>query len=754
MKNAVIGYPRIGEFRELKFAVEKYLKNQISQEQLEAVGAKLKSKHWLAQKGKVDFISSNDFSFYDHFLDLALLFNLVPERYQNLGLSELDTYFAMARGYQSEQGDVKALAMKKWFDTNYHYQVLEIEDDARIFLKGDKPLVEYLAARDLGLKTKPVVVGPFTLVNLARFTGRKGADDFLDDIIEAYGDLLELFDSLGVEWVQLDEPALVTDLLAANIDLFCRIYQKLLLKKGKVKVLCQTYFDDVRDCYKEIIALDFDGLGLDLVAGCKNQELIKGGPVTAMTLFAGVVNGKNIWANNYQKSLEILEEVRPYFAEVVISSSCSLLHVPYTLANESKLLDEHKKHFAFAMEKIVELQELKLLSEAADYRLDPLFLRNQNLFRFRNCHNEEVQRDLANLKPSDFNRQGDFKTRANKQKSHFNLPPLPTTTIGSLPQTRELKAMRSQYLKGQISQDQYDGYIHNQIQQWIALQEDIGLDVLVHGEFERNDMVEYFGANLGGYLLSENGWVQSYGNRAVKPPIIWGDIAWVKPLCGDWIGYAQSLTKKPVKGMLTGPVTILNWSFPREDISREKMALQLALAIRKEVAQLEKQGIEIIQIDEAALREKLPLKKADWNDQYLNWAIKAFRLCHSQVAMTTQIHTHMCYSQFGDILPEIDALDADVITFEASRSNLELIKKLQHAKFKTAVGPGIYDIHSPRIPPEKELEAIIRTIKQDVALDKLWINPDCGLKTRGKEETLTSLKNMVTATSKIRNSLE
>lgn len=753
MKNATIGYPRIGEFRELKFAVEKYFKGENSQEDLEAVANGLKEKHWASQKGKVDYISSNDFSFYDNFLDLAILFNLIPRRYQELDLCELDTYFAMARGYQSGECDVKALAMKKWFDTNYHYQVIEIEDDANICLRGSKPFDEYLAARKSGIETKPMIIGPFTLFKLARFTGEKRVDHFVEQTVKAYGEMLERFETLGCVWVQLDEPALVKDLAGDDIELFKSVYEKLLERKGCLKILLQTYFDDVRDCYDQILELDFDGLGLDFVAGSKNRELVINGPYLDKTLFAGVVNGKNIWKNNYNTSLKLLKELEANCKEVVISTSCSLLHVPYTLANEPGLKEGYKRHFAFAKEKLDELLELKQLSASGDLGNEPGYRKNKELFGKRDCVNERVQAEMNNLAPADFRRGDDFDFRAHCQKKYFNLPLLPTTTIGSFPQTGELKRMRSLYRKGKVKQAEYEGYIQGLIRQWIEIQEDIGLDVLVHGEFERNDMVEYFGANLEGYLFSCNGWVQSYGTRAVKPPIIWGDVAWVRPLSCKWISYAQSLSAKPVKGMLTGPVTMLNWSFPREDITSKEMALQLALAIRQEVDCLEKQGIKIIQIDEAALREKLPLKKSRWHDDYLDWAIEAFRLCHSRVAATTQIHTHMCYSEFGDILPEIDAMDADVITFEASRSDMELLKKLREAQFKTAIGPGIYDIHSPRIPPVDELALAINKIKEEVGLEKLWINPDCGLKTRGETETVASLKNMVQTTRETRKNM-
>ena len=674
----------------------------------------------------------------------------MPKRYKDLELSPLDRYFAMARGYQGDAGDVKALGMKKWFNTNYHYMVPEIEDDTEIKLVGTKPFDEFLEAKEYGIDTKPVVVGPFTLLKLIRYTGSKTIDDYKESIIEAYSDLVKKFDELGAKWVQLDEPYIVHDLDEADIELLKDLYNGILSSKGHVKVLLQTYFGDVRDCFKELCALPLDGIGLDFIEGKKTLELVlKNGFPQDKVLFVGIVNGKNIWRNNYQKTLELLEELKGI--NTVISTSCSLLHVPYTLKNETKLPEKYTKHFAFAVEKLGELAELKELSEI-DYKESELYKYNASLFTNRpDCDDEEVKRKTAEIKESDFIRVPSFEEREKIQKAEFKLPELPTTTIGSFPQTKDVKATRRAYRKGDISKEEYVDFTRKKIAECVKFQEEIGLDVLVHGEYERNDMVEYFGEQLKGYLFTEKAWVQSYGTRCVKPPIIWGDVSRNKPMTVDWSVYAQSLTQKPMKGMLTGPVTILNWSFPREDISIKESTYQIALAIRSEVLDLEANGIKVIQVDEAALREKLPLRKSDWYSEYLDWAIPAFRLVHSGVKPETQIHTHMCYSEFTDIIKAIDDMDADVITFEASRSDLQILDALKENHFKTEVGPGVYDIHSPRVPSVEEIKTALNKMLTKIERHKLWVNPDCGLKTRGVKETTESLKKLVTAAKELRN---
>ena len=748
MKTTIIGFPRVGSLRELKFASEKYFRGEISAEELQNTAKKLRSTHWqLQQENGISLIPVNDFSFYDNMLDTAVLLNAVPERYRALSLSPLDTYFAMARGYQGKHGDVKAFAMKKWFNTNYHYMVPEIEDTTEIRLAGEKPFAEYAEAKALGVPAKLVLIGPFTFLKLARFTGEKTLSDFVEDTVKAYCDYLAKLNELGAAWAELDEPYLVKDLSAEDIALFTQIYKTVLAAKGNVKVLLQTYFGDVRDCYSEITALDFDGIGLDFTEGKQTMALVqKNGFPKEKILFAGVVNGKNIWRNSYEKTLKILEQLRPVCGEIVLNTSCSLLHVPYTLRNETKLAESYQKHFAFAEEKLEELAELSQICASAQPQATEAYQKNQQLFcEDRHCSNAEVQRKVAALTEADFVRKPAFAEREKIQQETFQLPLLPTTTIGSFPQTKEVRANRAAFRKGEISEKQYVDFNKKQIADCVALQEKIGLDVLVHGEFERNDMVEYFGECLEGYLFTEKAWVQSYGTRCVKPPIVWGDVSRAKPMTIKWSVYAQSLTKKPMKGMLTGPVTILNWSFPREDISLQDCAYQIGLAIREEVLDLEKNGIRIIQVDEAALREKLPLRKSDWKTEYLNWAIPAFRLVHSGVKPETQVHTHMCYSEFADIIQDIDDMDADVITFEASRSDLTILDVLQENHFRTEVGPGVYDIHSPRIPTTAEIKTAISKMLSRIPKEKLWVNPDCGLKTRGITETVPSLENMVEA---------
>ena len=541
---------------------------------------------------------------------------------------------------------------------------------------------------------------------------------------------------------------MVKDLDERELALFKALYEPLLLQKGKLKVLAQTYFGDVRDAYDVLLKLPFNGIGLDFVEGRKTSELVERGFDEGKVLFAGIVNGKNIWRNNYQKTLDLLKKLN--VKNLVLTTSCSLLHVPYTVASE-ELEEDVTKHFAFAEEKVKELVELDALLK----NQSPEFLRkNAELFeKPRVLENAELHQKIADLKPEAFVRQPEFTVREKIQKQEFNLPLLPTTTIGSFPQTREVKQKRAAFRKHELSQEEYDEFIAERIDSWIGFQEEIGLDVLVHGEFERNDMVEYFGQHLEGYVFTKKAWVQSYGTRCVKPPIIWGDVSRKDPITVRWSVYAQKQTKKIVKGMLTGPVTILNWSFPREDISIKESTLQLALAIREEVLDLEKNGIRIIQIDEAALREKLPLRRSDWQSEYLDWAIPAFRLVHSGVKPETQIHTHMCYSEFNDIISAIDDMDADVISFEASRSNLEILDELKEKNFKTEVGPGVYDIHSPRIPTVEEIEQALHRILAKVKKEKVWVNPDCGLKTRGEKETKASLKNLTQATQNIREEL-
>ncbi|WP_321993749.1 5-methyltetrahydropteroyltriglutamate--homocysteine S-methyltransferase [Clostridium butyricum] len=757
MKNSIIGYPRVGKLRELKFLTESYFRKEISSHELLNNSKELREEQWQLQKDlKINYIPSNDFSFYDIMLDTVVLLNAIPNKYKELKLNALDTYFAMARGYQGENGDVKALSMKKWFNTNYHYIVPELYDYTKIKLNGEKPFLEYLEAKEIGIKTKPVIMGGFTFLKLAKYQGKKKINDYVDDIVDSYVDILNKFNEIGVELVQIDEPILVTDLTKGDIRLFISIYKRILKNKGNVKILLQTYFGDIRDCYKEIMELDFDAVGLDFIEGKQSMDLIsRYGFPKEKVLFAGIVNGKNIWRCNYKKDLELLHSIEEIVDKVVINTSCSLLHVPYTLENETKLSNDIIKHFSFAKEKLNELNDLSSLASYNNIEKNKIYIENQKIFLQEKMYcDKEVQERVNNLKKDDFIRKTARKERQSIQKEKFKLPILPTTTIGSFPQTLEVKQNRSKYRKGEITKNEYDENIKRFIKECIKLQEELTIDVLVHGEYERNDMVEFFGENLSGYIFTEKAWVQSYGTRCVKPPIIFGDIKREKAITVSYSKYAQSLTQKTVKGMLTGPVTILNWSFPRQDIELSEMAFQIGLAIRDEVMDLESEGIGIIQIDEAALKEKLPIRREEWNTEYLDWAIKAFRLCQSKVKPETQIHTHMCYSEFEEIVKEIDSMDADVISFEASRSKLTIIDSLNESNFETEVGPGIYDIHSPRVPSVEELVAIIKKMLIKISKDKLWINPDCGLKTRGVLETKASLKNLVQATNIVRNYLD
>ena len=753
MQTSVIGFPRICTLRELKFASEKYFRKEIEAEELQQIAETLRKTHWRIQKeAGIDYISSNDFSFYDMTLDTAVLLNIIPKRYKELELSGLDTYFAMARGYQGASGDVKALAMKKWFNTNYHYIVPEVEDDTVIQLSGNKLVDEYAEAKALGIETKPVVIGAYTMLRLCRFTGKKPALDYVEDIISAYQNLVKKCEENQIAWVQFDEPALVWDMEESDIALFHKIYDGILSCKKHSHILLQTYFGDVRDIYQDLIQMPFDGIGLDFIEGKETLNLVNtyGFPQDKQ-LFAGLVNGKNIWKNCFDKTLKVLQTLNDKKIKAVLSTSCSLLHVPYTLKHEHKISQEYLAYFAFAEEKLGELKELSILADAADYTKEAAYKENQKLFaEERDCKNADVKKRLSEVTENDYVRLPERSTRQKLQKKVLGLPEFPTTTIGSFPQTKDVKANRQAYRKGEISEQEYIDFNRKKIAECVALQEEIGLDVLVHGEYERNDMVEYFGEALGGFLFTEKAWVQSYGTRCVKPPVIWGDVYRKNPITVAWSVYAQSLTKKPMKGMLTGPVTILNWSFPREDISIRESIAQIALAIRDEVLDLEANGIQVIQIDEAALREKLPLRKSDWYTEYLDFAISAFRLTHSGVKPETQIHTHMCYSEFTDIIAAIDDMDADVITFEASRSDLQILDSLRENHFETEVGPGVYDIHSPRVPSVEEIVNALHIMLTKIEKDKLWVNPDCGLKTRGTKETEASLRNMVEAAKEIR----
>ena len=758
---SVSGFPRIGGDRELKKAIEGYWKGKHGLDQVRATAKELRERHWRLQaEAGIDLIPSNDFSYYDQVLDTAILLNVIPQRYDRLAFENPeDTLFAMARGYQGPKGDVTALPMKKWFTTNYHYLVPEIDSATDIHLNGTKPFDEFEEAKALGIHTKPVLVGPYTFLKLARNAKAEPLEldkGLVNAVAAVYAEILTRFAALGATWVQFDEPYLVLDKEDGDVELFKTLYAKILpARTGGVKVLLNTYFGHIADVYETVSLLGFDGIGLDLIEGRdENLEAVgRYGVGESTTLFAGVINGRNIWRNDYAASLGLVDALRQVTPNVAVSTACSLLHVPFSTAGEDGLGDEVLRHFAFAVEKLGELRAVADLSDADEEakKASDLLRENQALFDGTRVEPDRAVADrLAALTDEDATRLPARAERQRLQREALHLPLLPTTTIGSFPQTAEVRAARARLRKGELSREDYDAFIRSQIDQVIAWQEQIGLDVLVHGEFERNDMVEYFGQRLNGFLFTRNAWVQSYGTRCVKPPIVWGDVSRREPITVAWSSYAQSRTNQVVKGMLTGPVTILNWSWPREDVSNELQTRQLALAIRDEVLDLERAGIRVIQIDEAALREKLPLRKSDWHKKYLDWAIPAFRLVHAAVQPTTQIHTHMCYSEFNDIIRDIDAMDADVISFEASRGDLVVLDAIHDAHFETETGPGVYDIHSPRIPSVDEIEERIDEILAKVDAGKLWINPDCGLKTRGNEETWPSLKNMVEATRIVR----
>ena len=762
---SVSGFPRIGQNRELKKIIEGYWKGVNDLAAVKATAAELRAKHWkLQQAAGIDLIPSNDFSYYDQMLDTAILLNVIPQRYARLSFdNQEDTLFAMARGYQGDKGDVTALPMKKWFTTNYHYIVPEIEESTEIRLNGTKPFDEFNEAKARGILTKPVLIGPYTFLKLARnaqaeeLTYDKG---LVNAVAAVYAEVIKRFAALGAQWLQLDEPYLVLDKEDGDVSLFKSLYAKILpAREDKIKVLLNTYFGHIADVYETVNLLGFDGIGLDLNEG-KDENLAaveKYGVAENTTLFAGVVNGRNIWRNNYAVSLGLIDALRQKTDNVAVSTASSLLHVPFSTEGETALDPAVLKHFAFAVEKLTELKEIAVLADSDEdaKKASADLAANQALFDgTRVAADPAVAERIAKLTDADFVRQPARAERQKEQRVALGLPLLPTTTIGSFPQTKEIRAERAKLRKGEITKAEYDEFMKAQIDACIRHQEQIGLDVLVHGEFERNDMVEYFGQNLNGFLFTKNAWVQSYGTRCVKPPIVWGDVSRANPITVEWSAYAQSRTNHVMKGMLTGPVTILNWSWPREDITHEEQTKQLALAIRDEVLDLEAAGIKVIQIDEAALREKLPLRKSDWHVKYLDWAVPAFRLVHSAVKPTTQIHTHMCYSEFNDIIRDIDAMDADVISFEASRGDLVVLDAIHDAHFETEAGPGVYDIHSPRIPSEKEIEDRIYEILDKMDVKKVWINPDCGLKTRGNAETWPSLENLVAAAKAVRAKLD
>ena len=761
MKTTLLGHPRIGRQRELKKACEAFWSGKINQTELLNTAKEIKKQNWLQQQDLgVDLIPSNDFSFYDQVLDACLTFGCIPKRYNNIDKSNyLELYFAMARGLQKDNIDVTAMEMTKWFDTNYHYIVPEFEKEQTFHFFSNKIIEEYKEALTLGIKTKPVLIGPVTFL----LQGKEKESgfhrlDLLDKLLPVYFEVIERLENLGAEYIQFDEPCLALNLSKKEQQAITKTYNQIAKKFPTLKVFLANYFD----CYGEnlniALQLPVDTLHLDLVR-CPLQlnDILESehfNPKTKLSL--GVVDGRNIWKNDFETSIKIIEKASKKLdpENLWIASSCSLLHTPYDLDLETTLEPEIKQWLAFTKQKIEEIVALKHLLKADNDGYLHLFEENKlaNLTKKSSklIHNDSVKTRISNLKSSDSHRESTFSTRQVLQKQALHLPLFPTTTIGSFPQTKEVRSWRLKFKKGILSQQEYNTLIAKEIEDSIRFQEEIGLDVLVHGEFERNDMVEYFGEKLNGFAFSSYGWVQSYGSRCVKPPILFGDVSRENPMTVKWSEYAQSLTDIPVKGMLTGPVTILQWSFVRNDQPREVTCNQIALAIRDEVTDLEKAGLKIIQIDEPAIREGLPLREEEWKN-YLNWAVKAFRISASGVQNQTQIHTHMCYSEFNDIIASISDMDADVITIETSRSEMELLDVFVDFKYPNEIGPGVYDIHSPRVPSLEEIENLLTKAKNVLPKEHIWVNPDCGLKTRDWPETKDALKNLVTAAKNLRS---
>jgi 5-methyltetrahydropteroyltriglutamate--homocysteine methyltransferase len=751
-----LGFPPLGAARELKRATEGYWTGKVSQADLLRTGSELRARHWRLQRDAgIDLPPSNDFSFYDRMLDTCALVGAVPPRYGWKGAEvDLDTYFAMARGAQKGSRDVTAMEMTKWFDTNYHYIVPELSRDQSFRLASSKPMVEFAEALAVGIRTTPVIIGPLTFLLLAKEKGT-GFDrlDLLDRLLPVYGDVLQRLAAAGAEWVQVDEPCLALDRTPVQLERYRAAYGFLAERSGNAKILLATYFAGLDESAATALALPTHGLHVDLVRAPGQLDALLERWPSGRVLSAGVVDGRNVWRTDLDAALSLLEQaarrVGPEF--LWVAPSCSLLHVPIDLDLETGLDAELKPWLAFATQKLHEVATLNRAVREGRGAVAAQFAESQSAIAARRASpltlNATVRQRVAAIQDRDLQRASGYAERRRRQPE---LPRYPTTTIGSFPQTADVRAARRRYTDGQLSRADYERFIEEQIVKTLALQEEIGLDVLVHGEFERNDMVEYFGEQLAGFAFTEHGWVQSYGTRYVKPPIIYGDVARPGPMTVRWSAFAQSRTKRPVKGMLTGPVTILQWSFVRDDQARSETARQLALAIREEVKDLEAAGIRIIQIDEPALREGMPLRRADWA-AYQDWAVNAFRLATSGVADATQIHTHMCYSEFNDVLQVIARMDADVISIENARSGSELLRAFEQYHYPNEIGPGVYDIHSPRVPGVGEIVTALQALQKALDERQIWVNPDCGLKTRGWEETVPSLRNMVAAARQMRD---
>ncbi len=756
-----LGFPRIGANRELKFALESYWKDESSRDELRALGTELRCRHWQGQAA-LDWVPVGDFTFYDQVLDMSFTLGNLPERVQGFHGDALDNYFRVARGRSARSAEtqccsggcdsVSAGEMTKWFDTNYHYIVPEFTATTEFKLDASSLLEQLAEAKALGFKAKPVIIGPMTYLALGK--AKDGSDKLalLPRLIPVYAELLEALANAGAEWVQIDEPILVTDLDIDWCHAFNLAYHD--LKASRVKMMLTTYFGQLQDNLRLAAELPVAGLHLDAI-NARNEVLPLLGLMTGLKVLSlGVINGRNIWKADLNAVLDWLEPIAERLGDRLwIAPSCSLLHVPIDLGIEKNLDGEIKSWLAFAKQKLEELHVLATALNEGRNAVRAQLHSNSTAIEARRSssrvHNPTVKAALAGITPQLGHRQSSFIIRRAKQAQLLKLPKFPTTTIGSFPQTAEIRQARSQFKAGEIDEETYKTVMQSEITRSVHEQEVLGLDVLVHGEAERNDMVEYFGKQLAGYTFSEFGWVQSYGSRCVKPPILFGDIDRPKAMTVEWIKYAQSLTNKPMKGMLTGPVTILNWSFVRDDQPRSVSCKQLALAIRQEVLDLEKAGIRVIQIDEAALREGLPLRKSQWKI-YLDWAVESFRIAANGTADETQIHTHMCYSEFNGIIEAIAAMDADVITIETSRSDMELLDAFDNFNYPNEIGPGVYDIHSPNIPTEQQMIDLMKKAAERIPTERLWVNPDCGLKTRQWSEVIPALANMVAAAKTLR----
>lgn len=766
----LLGYPRIGEQRELKKATELYWKGEIPRVALEAIGRDLRKRNWQKQAAAgIDLVPCNDFSFYDQILDASCLFGNVPARFSWDGnQAGLDTRFQIARGAsgkhsdgdgecQSCTGATFASEMTKWFDTNYHYIVPEFQAGTEFKLSDTKIFDEFQEAKSLGLRAKPVLIGPVSYLTLGKVQDSENPDfdrfELLDRLLPVYEEVLSKLAAQGAEWIQLDEPVLALDLSDKQREALVVSYGHLARAAGSAKLIVATYFGELRESLPHFLNLPVAALHFDAVRGEAEVDALLAAFPADKILSLGVVDGRNIWKNDFDASLALLTKARAAVGDdrLWVAPSCSLLHSPVTLESEQALDGELKAWLAFADEKVTEVATLRGLLEGS---IDPAVLetnRASQLLRktSQRIHNPAVKARLAAVTPDDSVRTSVFSHRQKFQRAKLKLPLFPTTTIGSFPQTAEVRSARAKWKKGVLSNEDYDAFIRAETRRCVEFQDEIGIDMPVHGEFERNDMVEYFGEQLDGFTFTANGWVQSYGSRCVKPPIIFGDVSRPQPMTIYWSEFAQTLTQRPMKGMLTGPVTILQWSFVRNDQPRETTTKQIALAIRDEVIDLEKAGIAAIQIDEPAIREGLPLRRSDWSG-YLDWAVESFRLCSSGVKDETQIHTHMCYSEFNDIISAIADMDADVITIETSRSNMELLDAFVDFNYPNEIGPGVYDIHSPRVPATEEMEDLMVKARNVIPEGNLWVNPDCGLKTRGWEEVSASLIHMVEAARRLR----